>query len=184
MITLTNNSTEQGTRSRQLWLYEPIQEHFPGFSMQITLRTKRNCTIWLLTTVRWDFNNTMEGHNTSVPNALVQGPKQECSLSQETKLNTKASPSTKSHITTLPLHTFSARIFHKRQRNIHMNQHYSLLLQWIQDSVYIIGVHYFIWQLSAATSCRLTDSINIAHSAVSWRKMTDHSCQINRRPCR
>lgn len=101
VITLTNDSAEQSVGSRQLSLFEPIQEHFPGFSMRITLRTKRNCTIWLLTAVRWDFNNTMEGQNTSVPNVLVQGPKQQCSLSQETKLNTKASPSTKSHIAAL-----------------------------------------------------------------------------------
>jgi len=60
-ITLTNDSAEQSVGSRQLSLFEPIQEHFPGFSMRITLRTKRNCTIWLLTAVRWDFNRTMEG---------------------------------------------------------------------------------------------------------------------------
>lgn len=65
-----------------------------------------------------------------------------------------------------------------------MNQCYSMLLQSFQDSVYIIRAHYFIWQLSAATSCRLTDPITIAHSAVSWQKMTNHSCQIKPGPCR
>lgn len=44
----------------------------------------------LLTNVRWDFNYTMEGRNTSVHNVLVQDPKQAYSLAQDTKLKTMA----------------------------------------------------------------------------------------------